>query len=150
MSDHSIPDALAADLRELFLEDQPVSPDLPEDSLRHKFETEQVITPRLVFLCGDPKRIEGQDATARVPFTIELVNSLDRADPETHRTDAGKIDAWLRAIRISHRRAVLGSRSYLHDLYCMHPVFSFREEREQVATIRGEAVVTLAVTTPAI
>lgn len=147
MPDHlSIPDALAADLRELFLDDQPLSPELPDGSIRLKFETDELPSPRLVITAGDPRRIEGMDATARVPFSLLLVHSLDGVSPDVHRAQAGRIEAWLREIRVSHRRAVLGSRVYLHDLFTLHPTFGFGEDREQIATLRGEAVVTLAVT----
>lgn len=147
MSELTIPDALAADLRDLFAEAQPITPEIPETALRLKFATGEPPVPRLVFLAGDPKRISGQDATARVPFTIELYHSPDRTTPETHRAIAGKIDGWLRELRIDKRRAVIHSRTWLHDLYVLHPQFAFGDDnRELVARMRGEAVVTLAVT----
>lgn len=147
MSDLTIPDAFANDLRDLFAENQPISPELPETALRVKFATGEPPSPRLSFLTGDPRRIPGQDATARVPFTVELAQSLDRVPPADHMATAGKIDEWLREIRIEKRRAVIHSRVYLHDLYVMHPVFVFGEDgREQIARMRGEAIVTLAVT----
>ncbi len=153
MSYDSIPDDLMSDLRALFMEQAPVSvPELPVNSLRLKLETTDQPSTRLVFLAGpDPKRISGQDATARVAFSLELIASLDRVTPEAHRAMAGKIDAWLRDIRISKRRQVISSRVWMHDLYCNHPAFEIRSgsetDREQVAIIRGEAIVTLAVTT---
>lgn len=146
----TIPDALAADLRDLFLEDQPVYPELDADAIRLKHEISEPRSPRLVILAAEPRRISGQDYTARIPFTIEVISSCDRQSPEGHRLMAGEVDEWLRDIRIDNRRALISSRVYLHDLYCLHPTFAFREEdREQVAMIRGEAIVTLAITEPA-
>ncbi len=143
----TIPEALMADLRDLFLEAQPVDPALPEASVREQFETNELPSPRLVFIPAEPRRIPGQVSTARVPFTLELISSMDRQTPAAHRIDGGKIDTWLRGLRLTKRREVLSSRTYLHDLYNLHPVFSIREEdREQVARIRGEAIVTLAIT----
>lgn len=151
MSDHTIPDALAADLRALFIADSPLTTALPEASLRLKLETTDLPSPRILFLVGDPKRIQGQDYTARVPFTLTYISSMDRETPAAHRAIAGEIDQWLREIRLTKRRAVLDSLTWLHDLYNMHPVISIRaDDREQVAELRGEAVVTLAVTTPAV
>lgn len=145
----TIPDAVAADLRDLFFSDQPGTLDLAEEALLLKVATLEPASPRLVFLPGDPRRIPGQDATARVPFALEYISSIDRETPDVHRANAGLIDSWMREIRLSHRRALIDSRVYLHDLYCLHPVYSIRpEDREQVARIRGEAIVTLAITTP--
>jgi hypothetical protein len=148
MSYDSIPDDLMSDLRALFMEETPILPsEIPSGNLRLKLETADLVTPRIVFLAGDPKRISGQDATARVPFEIQLIQHMDRTQPDAHRIAAGKIDAWLREIRISKRREVISSRVWMHDLYNNHPVFSIQNEREQVATLRAETIVTLAVTT---
>ncbi len=145
----TIPDALAADLRELFLADQPLEENLAAAGVVLKHATKEPPSPRLVILPGTPQRISGQDATARVPFELQYITSMDRVTPEVHKAAAGKIDTWLREIRISHRRALIGSRTWMHDLYCMHPVFSTKaEDKEQVSQIRGEALVTLAITTP--
>jgi len=146
----TIPDALAADLRELYLTDQPTTDPLPEDALLLKLEVSELPSPRLLFIPGSPVRIPGQDATARVPFSLDFISSMDRQSPDDHRAEAGKIDDWLRAIRLSHRRNLIGSRVWLHDLYCLHPVTTIdTEDREQKTTIRGEAIVTLAITEPA-
>lgn len=153
MSYDSIPDDLMSDLRALFMEAPPLTlQEMPVNGLRLKLETSDLPSTRLLFLAGpDPKRVSGMDATARVAFSLELIASMDRTTPYAHRTMAGKIDAWLRAIRISKRRQVIASRVWMHDLYCLHPTFEIRSgsetDREQVALIRGEAIVTLAVTT---
>lgn len=145
----TLPDSLAADLRDLFADELPVSTEtIPAHCRLLRFETQEIPSPRLVFMCGDATRISGQDGTARVPFTVEFSTSMDRVSPQTHRTISGEIDEWLRDVRIEKRRAVLWSRIYLHDLYNNQPQFIIEEDdREQVTRFRGEAIITLAETT---
>ena len=143
----TIPDSLAADLRDLYISSPPL--ELPATSIRLKLETDDMPSPRLVILPGEPAKVLGMIATARLPFSMEYITSMDSVPPETHRTSSDLIDVWLRGLRATCRRAVLSSRIYLHDLYSLHPTYSIRaEEREQVATLRGEAIVTLAITEP--
>lgn len=145
----TIADCLAADLRDLFLSDEPVSRLLiPQQSILLRFETVDVPSPRVVFLAGDATRISGQFESARVPFIIEHVSSLDRVTPDIHRSISGKIHAWINNVRSEKRRGVIWSKTYLHDLYNNQPQFVIDdEEREQVTRFRGEAIVTLAETT---
>lgn len=104
----------------------------------------------MVFLSGEARRFTGQDYTARIPFTVELISSEDRMEPDDHRLMAGEIDRWLRDVAIDHRRDLISSRVYLHDLFCGHPSFgAIASDRERVARIKAEAVVTLAETVPA-
>lgn len=149
MSENTISDALARDLRALFLADEPLTTALDSSAVRLQFEITELPSPRLVFIGGDPVRIPGQDGTSRVPFEVRYITSLDRVAESVHHAVAAEVDAWLREIRISKRRGLIDSRVWLHDLYSKHPVYAHNESREQVTTMRGEAIVTLAVTTPA-
>jgi hypothetical protein len=149
MSDLTIPDALADDLRDIFLATQPLDPELPDAAVRLKLDASgEPPSPRLLILCGDPQRISGQDGTARIPFELQYISSMDRETPEDHRAAAGLIDEWLREVRITYRRDVISSRVWLHDLYNRHAQFTIAEDgREQIAHLRGEALVTLATVT---
>jgi len=136
--------ALAADLLDLFAAAQPLTTALPDTALRLEGDTEALPSPRIVFLTGEPARVPGMDGTARVQVSIEVIASLDRAESSGHGWVTCEVDSWLRAIRLSKRRAVVSTRVYLHDLYCEHAVFSIRsEQRELCGTVRAEAVVTL-------
>lgn len=140
----SLPDALAADLRAAFIAAAPIAA-FPSSAVLLDQETAILPATRILFKCGDPKRVQGQDATARIPFSIEYIAPMDDVTPDNHRTAAGKIDTWIRALRLSHRRALLVQRVYLHDLYTLQPIPARpTAEREGTTTIRGEAIVTLA------
>jgi hypothetical protein len=140
----TLPDALAADLHEKFIADAPLA-DFAETRVLLKVETPDLPSPRLVFTCGDPRRVQGQDNTARIPFSIEYTYPMDRDVPDDHRTAAGLVAAWILSVKSSKRRALLASRVYLHDLYTLHPIPARpTAEREATTTIRGEAVVTMA------
>lgn len=140
----SLPDALAADLRAALIAAAPIT-GFPPGDIRLDQETADLPARRIVVICGDAQRVQAMDATARIPFSVEYISPMDDQEPEAHRTAAGLLDAWLRAIRVSKRRALLATRVYLHDLYTLQPIPSRpTEEREATTTIRGEAVVTLA------
>jgi hypothetical protein len=144
MSESTIPDALALDLRDLFLAAQPSGFALPADSVRLKHATTEPPSPRLIILTGDPRRQPKMDGTAFVPVSIQYITSMDRVTPANHQIAAGNLDAWWRSIRGSKRRNVITTRVYLHELLTTQPTNAIREEeREQVTTIRGDLMVTL-------
>jgi hypothetical protein len=144
MPDSTIPDALALDLHDLFLSAPPAGLNLPANRIRLKHAVEDIPSPRLVILTGDPRRQPRMDGTAFIPVSVQYISSLDRVTPEEHQAAAGKIDAWWRSIRSTKRRNPLFSRVYLHELLTMQPTTAIRqEEREQVTTIRGDLMVTL-------
>lgn len=144
MSDFTIPDAVAADLRDLYLAAPPAGAVLAADRVRLKHATAEPPTPRLVIIAGDPRPIGRMDGTAVVPISLEYITSMDREPPEAHQLAAGALDAWWRSIRLAKRRGVLVSRVYLHDLVTRQPSTGIRqEEREQVTAIRGDLTVTL-------
>ena len=144
MSDSTIPDAVAADLRELYLAAPPARLILPAERVRLKHSTAAVPSPRLVILTGDPKNVPRMDATATIPVSIEYITSMDAVTPADHQLAAGALDAWWRSIRSAKRRAVIVSRVYLHDLATTQPSLSIRtEDREQVTAIRAQLTVTL-------
>lgn len=140
----SLPDALAADLRDAFLVSAPIT-GFPADAVRLDQETGEIPARRILIKCGDSRRVQGMDLTARIPFTIDYIAPMDDQEPGDHREAAGKIDAWIRTIRLSKRRELLDRRVYLHDLFTLQPLPARpTAEREGTTTIRGEAVVTLA------
>lgn len=144
MSDTTIPDALALDLRDLYLSAQPAGINLPADHVRLKHAATELPSPRLVILTGDPKRQPKMDGTAFVPISIQYITSMDRVPPAEHQLAAGKIDTWWRTLRATRRRTTLSSRVYLHELLTMQPTTAIRQdEREQVTTIRGDLMITL-------
>lgn len=140
----TLPDALAADLRDAFKASAPI-PGF-ENHRAVLDATDATLTcPRIVFKCGDSKRITSMDQTARIPFTIDFITSMDTQIPDSHRTEAGILSAWLLTVKSEKRRALLACRVYLHDLYTLHPIPARpTAERECTTTIRGEAIVTLA------
>ncbi|MEO5712165.1 MAG: hypothetical protein ABIT37_01645 [Luteolibacter sp.] len=148
MPETTIPDALAADLRDYFLSAQPDGVAIPAGSCRFRHEVTELPSPRLVFLAGDPKFVLRQDTTAMVPITLEYISSMDRVTPDEHRTTAGLIDGWMRAIRAAKRRNAIATRTYLHEIVIRQPVTSIRkEEREEVTTLRADITVTLCTVT---
>jgi hypothetical protein len=140
MSERTIPDALALDLQDLYLEAQPEP--IPAESIRLKHESGEPPSPRLVILTGDPRRQPLMDGTAFIPVSVQYITSMDRVTPEEHQIAAGKIDTWWRSIRAEKRRATLSSRTYLHELMTTQPTGSI-SAREQITTIRGDLMVTL-------
>jgi hypothetical protein len=147
-TDSTIPDALAEDLRSLLITSLPHGSGLDADKVRFKLDTAPPPSPRLVLLPGEPVRVSGQPGTARMPFVIEYISSMDRMTPDEHRAVCGRIDDWLRGIAVTKRRCVLHRLLYLHDLYNQHPLQSIEAvEREQKGTIRGEVIVTLVLRT---
>ena len=139
----TITDALAADLRESFLTTAPLEAFEGSRALL-SVEGGDLPCPRLVFTCGDARRVQGMDNTARIPFAIDYTTSIDRTIPDQHREAAGKISTWLISLK-SHRRDLLSTRLYLHDIYTLQPLAARpTNEREATTTMRGEAVVTLA------
>jgi hypothetical protein len=146
--DSTIPDALALDLQSLLIASIPHGSGLDADKIRVKLDTADVPSPRIVILPGEPKRVSGQPGTARMPFVIEYISSMDRMSPDEHRAVSGRIDQWLRDLAVSKRRCVLHRLIYLHDLYNQHPLQTIETvEREQKGTIRGEVIVTLVLRT---
>lgn len=144
MPDTTIPDALALDLRELYLSAPPAGLAIPAEDVRLKHSVEELPSPRLVMLTGDPRRQPRMDGTALVPISVEYITSMDRVTPEEHSEGAGKIDAWWKAIRASKRGDVLFQRVYLHEIITLQPVNGIRkDEREQTTTIRGDMMVTM-------
>lgn len=144
MSDTTIPEALAADLRDYFLANPPTGVAMSADQIRFKHATGEPPSPRLAILYGDPRPVPKMDGTANVPVSLEYITSMDRVSPEEHQAIAGKIDAWFRAIRGARRRLVLRTRVYLHDVVTQQPSSSIaKDEREQITIIRGNLVVTL-------
>jgi hypothetical protein len=143
MSDSTIPDAVAADLRDFFLSAQPGGLALPNDNVRPKHATTEPPATRLVILCGEPKGVPRMEGTAVVDVSLEYISSMD---PEgalaAHQAAAGKIDAWWRNLRSAKRRDVISTRIYLHDHANGQPTTEIRE-REQVTVIRGKLTVTL-------
>jgi hypothetical protein len=139
----TITDALAADLRESFLAAAPLGAFEGSRALL-SVENGELPCPRLVFTCGDARRVQGMDNTARIPFSIDYTTSIDRTIPEQHRTAAGLLSAWIIGLK-TRRRALLSTRLYLHDIYTLQPLAARpTNEREATTTFRGEAVVTLA------
>jgi hypothetical protein len=144
MSDSTIPDAVAADLRDLYLAAPPAGIILPAERVRLKHSTDALPSPRLVILTGDPQPVPRMDGTAKIPVSIEYITAMDSVTPAAHQLAAGALDAWWRSIRASKRRNVIVSRVYLHDLTTTQPSISIRaEDREQVTAIRGQLTVTL-------
>lgn len=144
MSDTTIPDALAADLRDYFLAYPPAGVSLSADQVRFKHAEGEPPSPRLAILYGDPRAVPKMDGTANVPVALEYITSMDRVTPAEHQAIAGKIDEWFRGIRGARRRLVLRTRVYLHDVVLQQPSSSIaKEEREQITTIRGDMMVTL-------
>lgn len=140
----TIPDSLAADLRDYFLTAQPLTPPLAASSIRLKLAAEEMPSPRLVIIPGEPRLVPQMPCTARVPCSLEYITSLDRVPAASHRDAAGQIEAWLRDIRTARRRQPLFSRVFLHDIFSITSILSIRQaEREQVTTIRCEPVITL-------
>lgn len=148
MPDTTIPDALAADLRDFYLSAQPAGLALPTASVRFRHETTDLPAERLVILPGDPKFQMRQETTAMVPISLEYITPMDRVTPARHRETAGKLDTWLRTIRGLKRRTAIATRVYLHEIDVMQPVDSIGEEdREQITTLRAEVMVTLCTVT---
>lgn len=144
MSDSTIPDALALDLRDLYLSAQPAGMAIAADSVRVKHAEGEPPSERLVILTGDPRNQIRMEGTAKVPVSIQYITSKDRMTPDAHRLNAGKLDEWWRSIRAAKRRGTLSSRVYLHEITNLQPTTAIRaEEREQVTTLRGELMVTL-------
>lgn len=144
MPDTTIPDALAADLRDYFLSAQPGGLAIPADSVRVKHAEGEPPSPRLVFLMGDPKNQVRMEATAKIVVSMQYITSSDRVTPAEHQAAAGKLDVWWRGIRTVKRRDVIFTRTYLHEITNLQPTTAIRaEEREQMTTIRGEMMVTL-------
>ncbi|MES2923688.1 MAG: hypothetical protein V4819_19190 [Verrucomicrobiota bacterium] len=144
MPDSTIPDAVAADLRDLFLSAQPGGLSLPPDSVRPKHATTEPPSTRLVILCGEPKHVPRMEATGVVDVSLEYITSMDHVSPAEHQAAAGHIDAWWREIRGAKRRDVVATRIYLHDLVNAQASTGIRtDDREQVTTIRGKLTVTL-------
>ena len=144
MDIHTIADAFQSDLRARFIFDSPIPFD--EKSIRLQDEVEEIVSPRLVILCGDPKRFAQMDGTARVPVSIEFSTSLDRVDLDDHRATAGKLQEWWVSLRAFKKVNAAFARCYLHDLLIAPPSTIERarnKEREQVTTVRADAVVTL-------
>jgi hypothetical protein len=144
MSDSTIPDALAADLRDMFLAAPPAGVTISADRVRFKHSDGEPPSPRLVILTGDPMPVAKMDRTAKVPVSIEYITSMDSITPEAHQQIAGKIDEWWNTIRGAKRRNVIVTRTYLHDLVTRQPSNSInKDQREQVTAIRGDLMVTL-------
>lgn len=144
MSDSTIPDAVAADLRDLYLAAPPAGNIIPAERVRLKHSTDALPSPRLVILTGNPQPVPRMDGTAKVPISIEYITSMDSIPPGTHQLAAGALDAWWRSIRAAKRRAVIATRVYLHDIATSQPSLSISaEDREQITTIRGDLTVTL-------
>ena len=144
MSESTIPDALAADLRDHYLSAPPAGATLAAERVTLKHATGSIPSPRIVILTGDPKSIPKMDGTASVPVSIEYITSMDSITPAAHQLAAGVLDAWWRSIRGAKRRNVVATRTYLHDLVTRQPSNSIRQdEREQVTAIRGDLTVTL-------
>lgn len=143
---NTIPAALAADLRDLFLSDIPDDTGLTSANVRLQPSTDDIPAPRLVILTADPRRARGMDGTAMIPVSIQFISSMDRTTPDAHQVIAGKIDAWWRSIRPAKRRAAISTRIYLHDLLSTQPTTAINAEaREQITTIRGDIMGTLIV-----
>ncbi len=144
MSDSTIPDALAADLRDYFLATLGVTFGLDPASVRLKHATEEIPSPRVVILMGDPGMVYGMEATAKILVSIQYITSSDSVSPEAHQEKAGELDNWCRSIRGAKRRAVISSRVFLHDSKNMQAITAIRkDEREQMTAIRAEMTVTL-------
>ena len=145
MADSTIPDALAADLRDYFLAAQPAGLDLPADSVRLRHGTTEPPVPRLVIITADPKNVPRMEGTAKIAVRVEYLTSMDRVSPEAHQVTAGHLDAWWRGLRSARRRAVIATRVYMHDVSNGQAAIEIRSEgREQLTTLRGEFTVTLA------
>jgi hypothetical protein len=142
MSDSTIPDAVAADLRDLYLSAQPGGLALAAGAVRPKHATTEPPATRLVILCSEPKGVPKMEGTASLDVSLEYITSLDSVTPEAHQAAAGIIDAWWRTLRGAKRRDVISTRIYLHDLVNGQPTTGIRE-REQVTIIRGKLTVTL-------
>ena len=141
---NTIPDAFASDLQRFFLATPPVTID--PKRLRLQNETEELPCPRLVILSGEPARIPKMDGTARVPVSLEIVTSLDRSYVETHRSLAGAMQSWWIALRSQKLSESAFARCYMHDFLVFPPSTVERargEHREQVTTLRAEAILTL-------
>jgi hypothetical protein len=141
---HTIPDSFAGDLKAFFLANPPVAID--EKRVRLQHETEDLPSPRLMILCGNPARIPKMDGTARVPVSLEIVTSMDRAALETHRSLAGALQSWWIALRAQKLSESAFARCYMHDFLVIPPSTVERargDDREQVTTLRAEALVTL-------
>jgi hypothetical protein len=143
----SLTDALAADLRDAFLASNPL-PALDSSRVLLSLDASDLPCPRLVFTCKEPKRVKGMDYTGGIAFEIEFFSSVDRTNVQLHRDQAGKISAWLIALR-SKKRQLLACRVYLHDLLILQASESApTSEREARTTIRAEAIVTMAEVAP--
>lgn len=144
MPDTTIPDALADDLRDLYLSAQPAGLNLDADRVCLKHAKGEPPSPRLVFLMGDPKHQVRMEGTAEIIASMQYITSSDSIEPAAHQLTAGKLDTWIRSIRALKRRGVISSRCYLHEITNMQPITAIRtEQREQVTTLRAKMMVTL-------
>lgn len=142
MSESTIPDALAEDLRDYLLASMPAGLSLPEGAVRRQVETTEPPVPRLVILCGNPRRQPRMDATSFVAVSLEYVSSIDQTSRADHEAAAGRLDAWWRGLRAAKRRDVIASRIYLHEQLAQQPLMSIRD-REYVTALRGDLMVSL-------
>jgi hypothetical protein len=144
MDIHTIPDSFADDLRRFFLKNPPVAIDAKNVRLQH--DKGELESPRLELACGDAKRVPQMDGTARVPVTLAIVTSMDRNEGDQHRKLAGDLQTWWTSLRSQRRSMEAFGRCYLHDFLVGAPSTVERkrdEHREQVTTLRADAIVTL-------
>ena len=144
MDINTIPDSFAGDLKAFFLSAPPVVFD--EKNVRLQHEKANLVSPRLVILCGDPKRVPKMDGTANVPVSMEIVTSMDRSTGEAHQNLAGALQSWWLTIRSQRLSETTFPRCYLHDFLVM-PASTIERprdgERERVTTLRANAIITL-------
>ena len=144
MPDLTIPDSLAADLRDHLIANLPAGIPLTADRIRVRHQTEDPPCPRAVILAGDPQRQYGMDYTGKIPVEITYVTSKDRTRPDEHQLDAAALSSWWINLRATKRREVISTRVYLHDIFITPPRTDVTaDNREQVTTIAGSLMVSL-------
>lgn len=142
MTEATIPEAIAADLQDLFNAAPPAGASIPAARVRVKNEMGDLPSPRLVILAGEPRAVPKMNGTARVPVVIEYITNKNAVQEQQHAAASGALDAWFRSLATSKRRSVIVSRVHLHDLIPSQAVTTMRES-EQVTLLRADLVVTL-------
>lgn len=152
MSFDQIPEALAQDVREHLISADPAAvladPEhvlpLTEDNVRLRHAKGEPPSPRVVVLSGTARRFPGMDTTARVPISVEFIESQDRSTEESHRERAKALSGWFHGLRAERGQQDLFTRTFMHDLLVQHPSSGIRTtERERVTVLRGDFIATL-------
>jgi len=142
---NTIPDSLAADIRDYFLSDVPEGMEaLTADRVRFRDDVTEPPCPRLVILPGVPLRIPSMDGTCKIPVEIKFVSAFENMSPADHRVISGILQTWWAGIRAKRKALSPFTRTYLHDLLVSPPSPDERlpEHDELCTTVRGTMIVT--------